>query len=110
LSACLTIYNPNDFHRRTVRAKPIGYDTTWSAVPLHRTLQKFERSFAIPAFRREDLKNLALMVHRAPNVKRLSIDPSPDCSQIMAHRIEGVCGNCPSGEEMLMTALGHKRT
>ena len=41
---------------------------------LHRALQEFQRSPAIPQLRREDLKHLAFVVDRTPKIMRLSVD------------------------------------
>ncbi len=62
----------NYLHRRSVRPKPVGYDRSRSAVTLHRALQEFQRSRAIPTLRRENLKHLAFVIHRTPEVMPLA--------------------------------------
>jgi len=42
---------------------------------LHRALQEFQRSPAIPALRHEDLKHLTFVIYPTPEIMRLSIDP-----------------------------------
>ena len=54
------------------------------AVTLHRTLQEFQRSPAIPPLRREDLKHLAFVIYRTPEILRLSIDPDEHLVQVPA--------------------------
>ncbi len=62
-------------HRRSVRPKPVGYHRSRSTATLHRALQELQRGPAIPALRLENLKHLAFVIHRAPQIMRLSIDP-----------------------------------
>jgi len=50
----------------------------------HRALQKFERSLAITAFRRENLKHLTLMIHGPPEVVGRAIDPHKHLVQMPA--------------------------
>ncbi len=59
-------------HRRSVRPKPVGYDRPRPAVTLHRALQELQRSLAIPALHRENLKHLAFVIHRTPEVMPLA--------------------------------------
>ncbi len=42
---------------------------------LHRAFQKLERRLAIPPLAGKDLKDLAFMIHGAPQVMRLAPDP-----------------------------------
>ena len=53
----------DDFHRRSVRPKTVGYNCLRSAVTPHRALQESQRSPAIPALRREDLKHLTFVIY-----------------------------------------------
>jgi hypothetical protein len=69
-------------HRRSVRAKPVGYKGSRSPVTLHRTLQEFQRSPAIPALRHEDLKHLTFVIYRTPEIMRFSIDPDEYLLQV----------------------------
>ncbi len=46
----------------------------WSAIALHSALQELQRSLAIPALRRENLKHLAFMIDSTPKVMCLAID------------------------------------
>jgi len=63
------------FHRSSVRPKAVGYNRPRPSVTLHRALQEFQRSPAIPALRRKDLKYLTFVIYRTPEIMRLSIDP-----------------------------------
>jgi hypothetical protein len=54
------------------------------AVTLHRALQEFQRSPAIPALRRKDLKHLAFVINGTPQIMRLSIDPDEHLVQVPA--------------------------
>jgi len=62
-------------HRRSVRPQPVGYNRSRSAVTPYRALQEFQRSPAIPALRREDLKHLAFVIYRTPEIMRLLSTP-----------------------------------
>ena len=59
---------PDLAHRRPIRPKTVSDDRLWSAVALHRTLQKLQRSPAIPALRRENLKDFTLVINRTPKI------------------------------------------
>ena len=74
-SAFLTIHDSNNFHRGTAGAKAVGYKLLRSTETLHRALQKFERSPAIPALRGEDLEHLAFVIDGGLEIMRLAIDP-----------------------------------
>jgi hypothetical protein len=58
--------NAGDFHRGPVRAKSVRHENLWATVPLHRPLQKRERSLAIPPFRGEHLQSFTFAIHGAP--------------------------------------------
>lgn len=45
------------------------------AIALHRSLQKLQRSLTVPPFRHENLKCLTFLIHGAPEVADLAIDP-----------------------------------
>ncbi len=74
--------NADYVHRRSVRPKPVGYNRSRSAVTLHRALQELQRSPAIAALRRENLKHLAFVIYRTPEVMRLAIDPDEHLVQV----------------------------
>ena len=63
------------FHCGAVRPEPVRHDRPRPAVALHRTLQEPQRSLAIPPFRSENLKHLALVIDRTPEVMCFAIDP-----------------------------------
>ena len=71
-------------HRRSVRPKPVGYDRSRSAVTLHRALQELQCGPAIPALGRENLKHLAFVIHRSPEIMRLAIDPDENFVEMPA--------------------------
>jgi len=54
----------------------------WSAVTLHGALQELQRSPAISAFRRKNLKHLAFVINGAPKIVRLAIAPRLSASAI----------------------------
>ena len=71
----LTLQTSNNFHRRTVGSKSVGHDRLWSAIALHRSFEKLQRSRAIPAFRGKNFEYLAFMIDGAPQIMRLAVDP-----------------------------------
>jgi hypothetical protein len=70
----LTIHDPNDFHRGTVRAKAVGHKRRWPAITLHCALQELQRSPAIPALRGKNLEHLAFMINSPPQIVCLAVD------------------------------------
>jgi hypothetical protein len=52
------------------------------SVTLHRAFQEFQRSPAIPPLRSKDLKHLAFVIYRTPEIMRLSIDPDEYLVQV----------------------------
>ncbi len=60
------------------------YDLRRSPITFHRSLQEWQRSFAIPAQRPRNLEHLALVVNRTPEIVRLTIDPDEDFVQVPA--------------------------
>ena len=78
----LTLTDSNDPQCRGVRAKPVGYDRSRSAVTLHCALQKLQRGPAIPALGRENLKHLAFVIHRPPEIMRLAVDLHEDLVEV----------------------------
>ena len=66
------------FHRRGIRAKPIGDDALRSAMFLHNALQKLERCGLVPLRGDHDLQNLALVIDRAPEIAELAVDLDED--------------------------------
>ena len=57
------------------REEPSTFEASSAEKTLHRALQVPQRGSAIPALRRENLKHLAFVIHRTPEVMRLAIDP-----------------------------------
>ena len=49
---------------------------------LHRPLEKRQRSFAISVFRGKNLKHLAFVIHRPPQIMHLTIDLHEDLVQV----------------------------
>jgi hypothetical protein len=71
----LAVRNTYDLHRSAIGAKPVRHDGPWPTIALHRMLDKFHCSPAIPPFRRENLEHLTLVIDSSPQVMRLAIDP-----------------------------------
>ncbi len=80
----LTLTDSNDPQCRTERAKPVGYDRSRSAVTFHGALQEFQRGQEIPALRRKNLKHLAFVIYRTPEIMRLTIDPDEHLVEVPA--------------------------
>src|SRR5271165_4509686 len=74
------------FHRRGIRAKPVGDDGPRSAVFLHGALEKLQCRRLVPLRGDDRLQNLAFMVDSAPEIAELAVDlherlvqmPTPD--------------------------------
>ena len=58
------------FHRRGVRAKPVGDDAQRSAIFLHESLEKPQRRGLVPLRRDDRFQDLAFMVDSAPEISR----------------------------------------
>jgi hypothetical protein len=83
-SAPLTLHHSNGFHRGGVRPKTVSHESLLPTIAFHRALQELERSLAIPTLRGEDLKDLAFVIHGAPEVVHLPIDPDEHFIQVPA--------------------------
>ena len=70
----LPICGTDLFHRRRIRAKPVGDDLPRWAVFLYDPLQKLQRRSLVPLRRDHRLQDLAFMVDRAPEVAELAVD------------------------------------
>lgn len=81
---CLALHDPNHLHRSAVGAKPVCQDGSWPTVAFHRTLDKIQRSAAIPAFCGKNLKHFAFMINRPPQIVRLAVDPNEHLVQVPA--------------------------
>src|SRR5271166_2821221 len=73
------------FHRRAIRAKPVGDDLPRSAICLHRALEKLQRRSLVPLRSDDRFQNLAFMVDGAPEIAKLAVD-----FRISAHRAKPV--------------------
>src|SRR5208337_3868799 len=62
------------FHRRGIRAKPVGDDGTRPAIFLHDALEKFQRRSPVPLRSDDRFQNLAFMVDSAPEIAELAVD------------------------------------
>ena len=60
------------FHRRGIRAKPVGDDGPRSAVFLHDALEKLQCRRLVPLRGDDRLQNLAFMVDSAPEIAELA--------------------------------------
>jgi hypothetical protein len=83
-STLLTIRNANNHHCGAVRPETISHDRPWRVIASYRALKKIEPSPAITAFRRENLKHLALMIHGLSGMVGLAIDPHEHLVQMPA--------------------------
>jgi hypothetical protein len=54
------------------REEPSTFEASSAEKTLHRALQEPQRG---PALRCENLKHLAFVIHRTPEIMRLAIDP-----------------------------------
>ena len=79
---CEFFTDSNDPQCRSVRAKPVGYDRSRSPVTLHCTFQELQRGPAIPALRGENLKHLAFVIHRPPEIMCLAVDLHEDLVKV----------------------------
>src|SRR5271166_5390155 len=70
------------FHRRGIRAKPVGDDAPRSAVPLHDPLEKLQRRRPVPLSSDERFQNLAFMIDGAPKIAELAVDLHKDLVQV----------------------------
>ena len=62
------------FHRRGIRAKPVGDDAPRSAIFLHDALEKLQRRGLVPLRRDDRFQDLAFMVDSAPEIAELAVD------------------------------------
>jgi hypothetical protein len=74
----------DDFHRRSVRPKPVSNYQTWSTRAFHLPLEKLRCRFAISALRSKDLQHIAFVIYGAPQIMRLAIDPDEHLFQVLA--------------------------
>ena len=74
----------DDIHRCPIRPEAVSDNHFRLTIALHRALQKTQRRLAIPTFRGENLKHLALVIHGAPEVMRLAVDPHEHFVQVPA--------------------------
>jgi hypothetical protein len=68
------------FHRRGIRAKPVGDDAPRSAKCLHDPLEKLQRRRLVPLRSDDRFQNLAFMV--APEIAELAVDLHKDLVQV----------------------------
>jgi hypothetical protein len=69
-------------HGRPIRSEPIRNDHLGQTISFHGLLQESQCGLAIPAFRSEDFKNLALMIDGAPKVMSFAIDAHKHLIQV----------------------------
>ena len=60
------------FHRRGIRAKPVGDDAERSAIFLHDAPEKLQRRSLVPLRRDDRFQDLAFMVDSAPEIAELA--------------------------------------
>src|SRR5271163_3465363 len=71
------------FHRRGVRAKPVGDDAPRSAIFLHDAPEKRERRSLIPLRGDDGFQNLAFVIDGTPEVAELAVDLHEDLIQMV---------------------------
>ncbi len=98
-SAPLSLPDSHRFHRGAVRPRPVRHICLRSAKALHRPFEKLEGCPAIPALARENLEHLAFVIHGAPEVVRLAIDPNEGLVQVPTPRLMNAL--CPAQVEWL---------
>ena len=62
------------FHRRGIRAKPVGDDAQRSAIFLRDALEKLRRRGLVPLRRGYRFQDLAFMLDSAPGIAQLAVD------------------------------------
>src|SRR5208283_4307088 len=62
------------FHRRRIRAKPVGDDLLRSAICLHDALEKLQRRSFVPRCSDHRLQDLAFEIDGAPEIAELAVD------------------------------------
>src|SRR5277367_754358 len=70
------------FHRRWIRAKPVGDDAPRSAIFLHDALEKLERPSLIPLRGDHAFQNLSFVIDGAPEITELAVDFHKDLIQM----------------------------
>ena len=66
------------FHRRGIRALPVGDDGPRSAIFLHDALQKLQRRCLVPLRGDHGFQNLAFVIDGTPQITELAIDLHED--------------------------------
>src|SRR5271169_1920835 len=85
----LAIGVANLFHRRGIRAKPVGDDAPRSAKCLHDALKKLQRRSLVPLRSDDRFQNLAFMIDGAPEIAELAVD-------LHEHLIQMPCMDAPA--------------
>src|SRR5271165_1276135 len=62
------------FHRRGIRAKPVGDHDPRLAIFLHDALEKLERRRLVPLRSDDRFQNFAFVIDRAPEIAELAVD------------------------------------
>src|SRR5208283_3640745 len=70
------------FHRRGIRAKPVGDDLLRSAICLHDAPEKLQRRSFVPRCSDHRLQDLAFVIDGAPEIAELAVDLHKDLVQM----------------------------
>ena len=81
-STFLSLQDANRLHRGAVRSEPVRHDGVRLAVALHRPFKKLYGGLLISPFRGEYFEYLAFVIHGAPEVMCLAIDPNEYLVQV----------------------------
>src|SRR5271155_2325527 len=78
----MTIDVANLFHRRGIRAKPVGDDAPRPTIFLHDALEKLQRRSLVPPRGDHRFQNLAFMIDSPPEIAELAVDFHEDLIQM----------------------------
>jgi len=71
----------------------VRHDELWAIVSFHRTFQKLDRGFEIPALCGENFEHFAFMIDRMPEILYLAIDVDEHPVQMPAPLVIGMALN-----------------